>query len=208
MTPDRSTIVLLLVVTLVLLGAGCVGQQIDNNSTALPTENVSIAPTFIENPTLSSDQDGKGKLAAIAPFLLYKENMTEWQRKLPTQLLEIIDPNFPKMGITPEQVKKMMRGHDQLLYADEAIKQFNIRNSSMVPVGDHVHIYILTNSSVSLEKMETMITKIEWRGKDFYSNANKTVAWVDLNNIEKISSLNEVIRVDIIFQGETTSSQS
>jgi hypothetical protein len=196
MNLSRVIVALGLVMVAVLLAAGCVGPDIGKKSTALPGNNASITPTFTQIPTLSVDQIGKS--AAIAPFQRYKDNMTEWQRKLPTQLLQIIDPNFPKTGNTPEEVKALMSKRYQLLYADEAIRQFDIQNTSSQPVGDHIYVRIYRNSSASMQILDSYITKINDRDPK-----GAIVAWVDLNKIEKVASLQEVTGVDIVIPGET-----
>lgn len=168
---------------------------ISNNNTINKTQRAGV---LLQNQSLTPNVAEKQKLAAIVIFQNYKENMTEWQKKLPTDLLYIIDPKFPEMGNTREQVKEMMRGHNQLVYADEAIKIFGISQTSGQPVGDHVNVYISVNASVSTRIVESYFTKVDNIFKDF-TGVNRITGWVDLNNLEKIASLKEVSGIDLVI---------
>jgi len=174
----------------------------NNTVTVSITEQQTLVPS--SNQTLTTDESGKAKLTAIAAFQNYKENMTKWKTKLPTDLLYIIDPSFPEMGNTRERVKETMKRHNQLMYANEAIKIFNIHQISNQPVGDHVYVYIDVNASFSTHAVESHVTKVDNVFKDF-TGLNRVKAWVDLNNLEKIASLNEVTGISLVEFGETSS---
>jgi hypothetical protein len=153
-------------------------------------------PVLSSNQTVLSDEAGKQKLAAIAPIQSYKFNMTEWQKKLDTDLLYIIDPAFPEMGNSRDEVKKRMSENGQLLYADEAIKKFNLQNRSEHPVGDHALIYITINSSAPDQNIDPYITKI-MKKRD-----NMVTAWVDLNNLKQLASLKAVQNIHEVIPAD------
>ena len=199
MIPLRITLGLLLLVMCVLLAVGCIGKSGNNNNAVLtPTINTSTVSEPLQHPTLSPADDGKTKPAAIAPIQDYKTNKAEWQRKTANQILQIVDPYYPKMGNTPDEVKMMM--HDDfetLLYSEEAIKNFGIQNTSSQPVGDHVNVFIYVNSSVSTYNVEKLMTMVEGRYQDYYSKDYQLIGWVDLNNIKTIASLKNVNRIEV-----------
>jgi hypothetical protein len=86
----------------------------------------------------------------------------------------------------------MMHENYRLLYADEAIKQFNISRSSQQLTGDQVYVQIYRNLSASPHALDSYITNItDQRRLTLY-------AWVDLNTLEKLASLNEVTGVSSI----------
>jgi Na+-transporting methylmalonyl-CoA/oxaloacetate decarboxylase gamma subunit len=175
-----------------------------NNNTVSISNTEQQTPTPSSNQTLTTAESGKAKLTAIAAFQNYKENMTEWKTKLPTDLLYIVDMNFPEMGNTREHVKETMKRHNQLMYANEAIKIFDIHHISNQPVGDHVYVYIDVKASFSTLAVESLVTKVDNVIKDF-TGLNRVKAWVDLNNLEKIASLNEVTGISLVDFGETSS---
>jgi phosphate/sulfate permease len=180
----------------------------DDNSTAsgntLVNASQRAAPdnTISPTQTLPKNMSGKAKLAAIDSSLQYKENMTEWQRKTSTQILYLIDPKFPEMGVTREQMKRMMRDQGQLLYASEAIKTFTIQNVSGHSIGDHVFVTIDINASASSKHVESYATNIYGIYEEV-PGINRVVAWVDLNNVERISTLKEVHRIELVIRAET-----
>ena len=196
-------IIFLLICSVRLVSAAGNTSILNNNTVTVSiTEQQTLVPS--SNQTLTTDESGKAKLTAIAAFQNYKENMTKWKTKLPTDLLYIIDPSFPEMGNTRERVKETMKRHNQLMYANEAIKIFDIHQISNQPVGDHVYVYIDVNASFSTHAVESHVTKVDNVFKDF-TGLNRVKAWVDLNNLEKIASLNEVTGISLVEFGETSS---
>jgi hypothetical protein len=169
-------------------------------SDRLPATNVSNTPLRtpvpLSNQMVTSDYIDKQKLAAIALFQSYKFNMSEWQRKLPSDLVYILDPNFPEQGNSRDEVKRMMSKNDQLVYADEAIKIFGLLLNANHPVGDQVHVYVDINSSMADQDIDSYLTKVTRR-------QNLTItAWADLNNLKQLASLKAVRNIRLVFPAD------
>jgi hypothetical protein len=181
----------------VLLLAGCVSGQIDKkNYTKLSSDSVTITPLPNQNQTLSDEND-KAKLAAIAPILKYKKNMAEWQKKLPTDLLYVLDPDCPDIGNTREQIKSGWKCLDQLI-PSENVTRLDIKYPKS-PVGDYLHVQIklIPNSSISvIEPYVATLKEAECR--ECY--------WVDMNQLQELASMKEVQTIDLIYPSVTAGS--
>jgi hypothetical protein len=176
-----------LVFLLFILMTGCIFQPAtyDSPVNVIPHETVSpVQPAA--SPAFNPDLAAKEKAASIAPFLSYKKNMTFWQKKLPTQILEIIDPNAPHSGMTPDEIKTQMILDGILIPSDEVFAKLNVSQ----PTGDLVAVKIVVNSSASTKSVDPYVIKIIGKA------GNEVDAWVELNSLEKIASLDEVKWVD------------
>ncbi len=194
MTLLRTMLAVMFVIISVLLAAGCVGQSNDIQTADNGSAKTTAAPTPNQTPTVDSSVIGKQKLAAIAPIQDYKQNMEGWQKKLPTDLLYILDPDFPKMGNTRDEVKVWMNERGWLIFADEAVKKFNLKP----PAGDHVFVSVAIISSASPDVIDPFVA---WREEYGYNSTNgdhHISAWVDLNDIEKLASIEGVSIIDWI----------
>lgn len=93
-----------------VLVAGCVMQSNPENRTENASINSTKLPTatqtIITNITL--DDVTKELLASQERLALYRYNLTDAKRRIPNNLLFIIDPNYPSTSEqTPEQARKL-----------------------------------------------------------------------------------------------------
>ena len=180
-----------------VLVAGCVTHSTIENR----TENASInstkfpdtTPTITANLTL--DDVTKELLASQERLALYRYNLTDAKRRIPNNLLFIIDPNYPSTSEeTPAQAKKMMIAKHQLIPAEEAVIKFNMSPSGSQPVGDQVYLYIFLNKSASTNEIDSYVTNVTDREEKMHF----AVAWVDLNNLINLLSVRNVDHIRIV----------
>jgi hypothetical protein len=159
------------------------------NSTKLPT----ATQTIITNITL--DDVIKELLAAQERLALYRYNLTDAKRRIPNNLLFIIDPNYPSTSEqTPAQARKIMIARHQLIPAEEAVIKFNLSPSGSQPVGDQVYLYIFLNKSASTNEIDSYVTNVTDREEKMHV----AVAWVDLNNLVKLMSVRNVDHIRVV----------
>ncbi|MCK9592604.1 MAG: hypothetical protein M0Q91_11410 [Methanoregula sp.] len=159
------------------------------NSTKLPT----ATQTIITNITL--DNVTKELLASQERLASYRENLTVAKRRIPNNLLFVIDPNYPPTSEeTPAQAKKMMIAKHQLIPAEEAIIKFNLSPSGNQSVGDQVYLYVFLNASAPTNEIDSYVTNVTDREEKMHF----AVAWVDLNNLEKLMSVRNVDHIRIV----------
>ena len=169
-----AAVALCIVLGSLLLVAGCIERQpAFGNSTA--NETVTSTPSTLITQTVQTQCPSQ-------------ENMTFWQKKLPTPILEIIDPNAPLSGMTRNEIRKQLILEENLMPTDEVFTKLGVRQ----PTGDLVKVTINVNSSVSTQIVDPYV--IYLIGK----RSNLVDAWVDINTIEKIASLDEVKWIDLI----------
>lgn len=168
--------------------------SVSNNNTLNVnyTEKQTLVPS--SNQTLASYENGKAKLAAIEPILSYKENMTFWQKKISSQILYIIDPKYPEMGNTREQVKEFLRDNNQLIYFNEVSTKLGFNQTMKMPVEDIIHINIYVKPDVS----PRIIIPYAVNVSSLSETEHIAIAWVELNNIEKLASLEEISWIELV----------
>ena len=168
--------------------AGAIDNTTILDNTPGSSDNSSQTIAILSNQALTHDENAKEKIAVLGPFLSYKENMTFWQKKLPTPILEIIDPNAPLSGMTRDEIRTQLILEENLMPADEVYTKLGISQ----PTGDLVKVTIYLNPSVSTHIIDSYVSYLI--GK----RGNLIDAWVHLDTIEKIASLNDVISIDLI----------
>ncbi len=152
--------------------------------------NHSAQPTAVNgfNLAITPDENVSDKPKSLIPFLSYKENMTFSQKKLPTQILEIIDPNAPHSGMTRDEIRASLILDENLIPAEDVFTKLGISQ----PTGDLIKVTIHQNASISTHTVDSYVVRI------LYKSDNVLAAWVDLNTIEKIAYLDEVKYIDLI----------
>ena len=165
-----------------------------DNTSALNNHTVNVSyPSqqtiaILSNQEFTHEENAQEKIAALDPFLSYKENMTFWQKKLPIQILEIIDPDAPLSGMTRDEIRTQLILEENLIPACEVPIKLGISQ----PTGDLVKVTINVNSSVSTQIVDSYVIYL------ISKRSNLVDAWVDINTIEKIASIDEVKWVDLI----------
>ncbi len=118
----------------------------------------------------------------------YKKNQTKTQKKLSDNLLLLIDDKYPIKIQTHEQIKAQMKKAKQLIPAEEAASYLNIMQQSFNALNDQVKVEIYVKPSVTTQIVEPYVTKIIGRDEEWHL----VVAWVDINNLESLASLDGV----------------
>ena len=169
------------------------------------TAKLSLAPASNQTTVIKLDEEAKGtadkigkaKLAAIEPFLRYKKSKTVVQRKFSDDLLQLIDSNYPKTGMSREQEKKIMRAKGEL----KSKNQLNFANKDKQmlkisqPGDDQVNVYIFLKPSASTQFIDAYATNITYRDQEKHF----VTAWVDLNNLEKLALNDEIISIQTVI---------
>ncbi|MFA5267083.1 MAG: hypothetical protein WC379_03855 [Methanoregula sp.] len=80
---------------------------------------------------------------------------------------------------------------------ENASQNFNISESTAQEHNGEISVTIHLQPPASLDIVDTFVTRIDSRDEEYYM----VDAWVGLNNVEKIASLPEVVRIDINYPG-------
>lgn len=185
MTSFRVVVVMLLVVGAVVLAAGCSG----NISEKEPAGNeIPVIPSITAVSTGQVKTDTNSNEEMIQPLLLYRQNLTYPINKIPKNLLQITDPNFPELDFTREQARAQLITQRHLLPPDAAIKRFNLTNSSGQILGDQVFLTIYVFPGNSTHILDPVVTIVTNRKEGFHG----VEAWVDVSNVEKIAAMDGV----------------
>jgi hypothetical protein len=185
--------VLILLFCITFVNAALVGGNPYVNS-----QNSSDIPIITQSATPSDQEDTQHKLAAIEGIQHYKENETYWQRKISSDLLQVIDPLFPPSGMTQRQSKDMMQKMMQLIPANNVASELNISPELNQTFDDAVLVGITVKESWSSHIVDPFVTKIVSQDKQF---PQYVVAWAELRNIETIAKLDGVMRVNLLDRG-------
>jgi hypothetical protein len=192
MIPLRTTVTLIFIIACILSGAGCISQPVSENQTG--NSNVTITPlpatTTITMPIATPTDVEK----SLQTLMAYKENLTPARQKIPTQLLELIDTNFPVTEKERQMIKTIMITRNQLIPADQAKVKFNLSQSAGLPVGDQVYIYIYVTDSASTHIIDSYVTQVNGRDENYHF----AVAWIDIHNVEKLATLSEVRYIMVV----------
>jgi hypothetical protein len=199
---------LCIVMVAVLLAAGCTDQTDERNVTIGSEKSHSNAPDpDVKNfpssaPTLVyGDEAHKNLLLHTAPNMVYEQNMAEWKKKLPISLVELIDPDYPVDEKSRQFTRANLICYNAILPPEKAAIKFNATNSSAENYGEYVIVNIILNQSAQTRAVDPYVQKIEQR------TPYVVTGWVELmNNIEKIASLSEVQRIDLVYPTMTGSS--
>lgn len=149
------------IVMSVLLTTGCVSQ----------TGNPDIANG---TPGINQSNNDPG-----TQMDLYRSNLTDYQKKIPAEILQISDPVYPKDGMSPESVRAFMVNSNQLR-------------------GDQVYLIIHLKPTASLSIVDPIASSVTSRNEEF----NSVVAWVTVNNVSALASMDDVIRIRLVVPPE------
>ena len=117
-----------------------------------------------------------------------KSLMTSAQKKLSTDLLQLVDQKFLPQGITLESFAEMMKKQRQLKTNETAVL-----NAETVKEGE-VYVYIYLNPYVPQETLNSLVTKTDVDKLNHF-----IVAWVKVKNLEELASLNCVKNIQTVF---------
>ena len=108
------------------------------------------------------------------------------QKKLSTDLLQLIDPGFIPVGQSKDNVEKSMEKLHQFIPAEATSSITGGQNK-----GDLVYVYITFRAGSSTKTVDPFVAKVMRRDE----TGRIIVAWVPVSNLARISTFNEVTGV-------------
>jgi len=175
--------------TLSVLYPASIESNTSLSSLVSPTVTIPILSKksqLIEN--VSYDKIEESIDRQITQIEEYKKNRNSAEKKIPDDLLQLIDDKYPLKTQTREQIKTRMKNAKQLIPQREVTAKLTIRNKSLNSLGDQVKIEIQVKPSVSTRIVDPYITQITGRDEE----SHLVVAWVDINNLDRLASLDGV----------------
>ena len=138
---------------------------------------------FISKPLISPPQQNSSFYVCPAGqncqpgngTTLSKENLTTAQKKLSTELLQLTDSSYLPIGLTHDAMVLQMEQNHQLTHAAETGNTL-------------VYVYIKTSDNADI----TNINKSVWNVTNTDPANHLIVAWVDVNNLINLASLDSV----------------
>ena len=155
----RKEIDILIIVVIGIFFCGCINQ-----SQSIPSKDQSL---FI----CKEGQDCNIQNVSI----ISKDNLTDAQKKLSTDLLQLTDSRYLPVGMTLDALKLQMEKNHQLTYATETGNTL-------------VYVYIKMSENADTASINSFVYNV--------TNSDPAnhlvVAWVDSNQIINLASLNSV----------------
>jgi len=169
---------ILIIITSALITSGCVSQLSNENKST----EITVFPSTISANSYPSDW-----------VFTYNNNLSPAMQKIPPELHQIIDPNYPKEHIY--FTKKDLGRSYYFIPAENASQMFDISKSQALANGGEIKVQINLQPSASLDVVDPYITKIIDKNEKWHDIG----AWVGLNNLEKIASLPEVKKIILLY---------
>lgn len=119
-----------------------------------------------------------------------KPELTKAQEKLSTDLLQLSDARFLPPGLTMSDLEQQMNQNHQLMWVDEKGSISNNETGSPV-----VYVYIKTFENVNASSLSPSLVEIT--GSD--PTNNLIVAWVSINNLISLASLDAVRLIQTVI---------
>ncbi|MFA5269505.1 MAG: hypothetical protein WC379_16190 [Methanoregula sp.] len=116
----------------------------------------------------------------------YNNNLTPAEKKIPYEILQFIDPDYPKEYIS--FTKKELAAGYIFIPEENASREFNISDKTAVEHGGEINVRIDMETTASLNVVDPYATRIDGRDERNHS----VLAWVGLNTVREIASLPEV----------------
>ena len=124
------------------------------------------------------------KAKRILPIENVKLGITDAQKKLSTDLLQLLDSSFLPQGQNMETHKMQMKKSGQFRPAGSVSPKLDRR----VVVNDLVHVYIYLKSHAGTQAIEHYV----WEVTDRDDKNHVAVAWVEVKKLEKLASFDAV----------------
>ena len=118
-----------------------------------------------------------------------KQTLTDSQKKLGTDLLQLTDSKYLPAGSTLQSLTGSMKILNQF-------KSLGTDSSNALTIGDaEVYVYIYLNSDVLTQVLDSLVTKITDRDESNHI----AVAWIKVKNLQNITSLTGVKQVQSVL---------
>lgn len=125
----------------------------------------------------------KAKSKSILQIENVKSNLTDAQKKLSTDLLQLLGSSFLPEGQNRETLELQMKRSGQFRPASSVSSASDGRM-----VGDMVYVYVYLKPPAETRTIEPYV----WEVTDRDENNHLAVAWVEVNGLETLASLEEV----------------
>jgi|GEM_PF-2718137 len=119
-----------------------------------------------------------------------KPELTKAQEKLSTDLLQLLDSRFLPTGMTMEELEHEMNQQHQLMWVNANGSVSNNETGSPA-----VYVYIKTFENSNTSSLSPFVVEIT--GTD--PTNNLTVAWVSINNLISLASLDSVRLIQTVI---------
>jgi hypothetical protein len=154
------------------------------------TSNFGIAQQLGKNMIPVSSQD---KFTPIADTI--KSQLTESQKKISSDIIQLINTSLIPKGQSQAGLKSRMEASHQLISASNVM----LNAPGNKPTSDLVYVYIYLNSNSTSDSIIPFVYNIT----DIDENNHIAVAWVELDRIEALASINTVRSVQTVIQPKT-----
>lgn len=166
-----------------------IGTTPDNTSTPVPTDSPVASRTPMPEiiPTVTVTDTAK-------PVMQQKSLSPAVQRKISTNLLYIIDSSVPETGISRDAVQDQMEAEGKLMTVTQetTTAKSGIRAAAAAePAANLVLVYIDLVPSAPASVVDAYVSSVTERNEQDHS----VVAWVDINNLDTLASLDAVSNV-------------
>lgn len=130
---------------------------------------------------------------------IYNNNLTPAEKKIPYEILQFIDPDYPKEYISFTK-NELAAGYYFIPEANASLK-FNISEITALGHGGEIKVRIDLEPTASLDVVNPYATRIDDRDERSHS----VIAWVGLSKVREIASLHEVKEIRPIIPPMTFS---
>jgi hypothetical protein len=173
-----------IVIILIILLAINYGQIV-NAYTPLFVTNSSTEWTVSPELAVGIAKNEPNESVEMARYYQYRENMTDWQKKLDDTILELTDPDYPRSGSRPrtvDQLKQQLENRELLVSTENISGKFGVEH----PTGEIIKIEISVDPSAPTTILDPYMINIT--GRSFHL----IYGWIYVNDIKKIASLEKV----------------
>ena len=124
-----------------------------------------------------------------------KENLTDAQKKLSTDLLQLIGIINLTKGITRDTFEQQMKQNHQLKWVDD-------NGATITGISGHklVYVYITPRENAN----QSLIKSNVWNITNTDPSFNLIVAWVDVDNLLNLASIDSVKSIRTVTPPITT----
>jgi parallel beta-helix repeat protein len=141
-----------------------------------------IAAEF-SNTIVTADVSSASKAKSILQIENVKSNLTDAQKKLSTDLLQLLDVTFLPQGLDKETLKMQMESLGQFRPASSVSPRSDGRVA-----GDLVYVYVYLKPDAGTSTIEPYV----WEVTDLDEENHIAVAWVEVKDLETLASLEAV----------------
>jgi hypothetical protein len=155
---------------------------------------LAVLMLFVLNSCLLGSLCAQGKfengnlLVQIPQLQEIKGKITDTQKKVSSDLLQLIDQRFLPEGTTLQSHAETMKNMNQF-----RPEETGILSAEMIKEGE-VYVYIYLESGVLIGTLDPLVTEIT----DIDEQNHVVVAWVKVKNLENLASLNGVKSVQSV----------